>query len=890
MISICTPFPPGTPGILVFVSNATHRPRSTSTPPEHRSGAALPGPHPHGREEVISRVLDACESATPVVAITGPPGIGRSLVLARVRALLAEQQVTTAEVPLVRPENDVAHLVAWVADQIGLLDACGRTAPSLHRLCAALAARRDPVVVLVDDAHLISPEVFAALAGPVGALAGTRVTFVCAFPTPVDGPGPIAGSLRERGLLHEERLRPLRATEVERMLTDLLWSAPAPGTVARLRACCRGLPALVRAAVDGFARTGGLRVVDHHAHLVDQRIPRVPLTHPVFSGFDPESSSWSVVKALSLLHPLRGDVPGLIAASTGLEPDRVHEALTALRARGVLAPGPGWRLRVPMLATLITAYLGPYERSRTAQLAVQAVWSGTATCTDGDQLGERLADAGKLVDRDRAAAELLARGTEVAGRRPDFADRWLRTAVELCTDPADRIAALHRHATTCALLQRFASAAGSTELLLREPDRLSDRTRLEALLVHVVALAGAGGPAALEEFVAAPSPWADAAEWPVVRAVALCLLDRWRDAHTELTAVGELDALPFGRLVRRAAAARLGVDAPGAEPVEDGDVRRVLLRALLPAVERSWPQTTTAATIDASRAGRWDRALHQARLGIATAAVHGSAPGGTAALREMARILIARGQLNRARAVLADARSRHLLLPHLLVLPEAELESAVGDHQRARHLIAAGIAAAERQGVVAGTAELHLWLAEAEFVSGRLDAARNRAERIAAVGSRRHRLLARVLVHQDRDAAARLVALSRNGGRSRELAEALVAVAVAGLGAEKAFVEAYELYGELDALIPRARLRLLMRARKVTVPGRKATVAETERLLGVLIANGLTNSQVATVVGSSEKGVEARLTRLFQRTGYRSRAELTAATLSAEIASEVDAP
>ena len=71
----------------------------------------------------------------------------------------------------------------------------------------------------------------------------------------------------------------------------------------------------------------------------------------------------------------------------------------------------------------------------------------------------------------------------------------------------------------------------------------------------------------------------------------------------------------------------------------------------------------------------------------------------------------------------------------------------------------------------------------------------------------------------------------------------------------------------------------LVRARKVAVPGRSETVAENERLLAVLIAAGLTNAQLATVLGSSEKSVEGRLTRFFNRTGYRSRAELATAAL-----------
>ncbi|MEY8039316.1 AAA family ATPase [Saccharopolyspora cebuensis] len=865
---------------MISSKHPAPRPPSPAQFPER--GVA---PHPRGRAEVITRVLDACDSTTPVVAITGPAGIGRSLVLSRVRARLAERQVTTVDVPLVRAEHDIGHLVSWIGDELGLPAVREPAGPALHRLLTALAARRDPVVVLLDDAHRIAPDVLAALAGPVRALAGSRVTFVGAFRTPVDGHRTAAAALRARGLVHEERLRPLGAGDVERMVTDLLRAVPAPGLAAALRDRSRGLPAVVRAAVDGYARTGCLRIVDHHAHLVEQRMPRMPLTHPLFAAFGgPDSPSWSVVKALALLGPLRGDVVGLIAESADLDPVRVREALAELRASGVLLPGSN-RFRVPMLATLLTACLGPYERSRTAQLAVRAVWSGAASYPDGDQLGERLADAGGLVDRDRAAAELLARGTEVATRRPDLADRWLRTAAELTTDPDRRAAALHRHATTCALLQRFTSAVGSTGLVLRDHlDRLPPEIRQELLLVHVVALASSG-PDALREFLAAPEPD------PVARAVALCLLDRWPEAHAELTAARPAD--PFGRLVLRLADAPLGIEEPAGDPEPTGgtaaDVRRVLLRALSPGQDDSRPKTAAAATIGAAGTGRWDRALDHARRGLATATVHGSAPGRTAAVREMAVILVARGQLNRARAVLAEARSRHLVLPHLLALPEAELERAMGAHRRARQLIEEGIAAADERGVVTGTAELWLWLAEADRTAGAPEAARRCVDRIDrlvehSAEPRRHQLLAHVGMHRDRAAARELVELSRRADHPWELAQALVTVAGSGLGEAKLLLEAYSLYGELDALIPRARLRLLMREREVTVPGRGATVAENERLLAVLIANGLTNSQVATVVGSSEKGVEARLTRFFHRTGYRSRAELTTATLSHEIA------
>jgi DNA-binding NarL/FixJ family response regulator len=59
-------------------------------------------------------------------------------------------------------------------------------------------------------------------------------------------------------------------------------------------------------------------------------------------------------------------------------------------------------------------------------------------------------------------------------------------------------------------------------------------------------------------------------------------------------------------------------------------------------------------------------------------------------------------------------------------------------------------------------------------------------------------------------------------------------------------------------------------------------VAENERLLATLVTDGLTNRELATVLGASEKSVEGRLSRLFQRTGYRSRVELASAVLTGD--------
>lgn len=66
----------------------------------------------------------------------------------------------------------------------------------------------------------------------------------------------------------------------------------------------------------------------------------------------------------------------------------------------------------------------------------------------------------------------------------------------------------------------------------------------------------------------------------------------------------------------------------------------------------------------------------------------------------------------------------------------------------------------------------------------------------------------------------------------------------------------------------------------VAVPGRGETAAEKDRLLGRLVAEGLLNRQLTAVLGTIEKSVGGRLSRLFARTGHRSRAEAAAGVLS----------
>ena len=144
------------------------------------------------------------------------------------------------------------------------------------------------------------------------------------------------------------------------------------------------------------------------------------------------------------------------------------------------------------------------------------------------------------------------------------------------------------------------------------------------------------------------------------------------------------------------------------------------------------------------------------------------------------------------------------------------------------------------------------------------------------------RLMATALVDRDPVAAEQAVKLAKERDQPLELAHVIGKVVTYGVGDPSLLPEAYDLLGPLDALLYRSRVRDLMRQHDITVPGRRTTLAENERLLAVLVSQGLGNKELATVLRATEKSIEGRLSRLFSRTGYRSRVELAAAILNGE--------
>jgi hypothetical protein len=515
--------------------------------------------------------------------------------------------------------------------------------------------------------------------------------------------------------------------------------------------------------------------------------------------------------------------------------------------------------------------------------------------------------------------KLLTLGTAAIQRNTWSAARWLGAAVAMAPAEPDRTAALAAYAKATCLLGDYGTAALSSRELLDSGVPLAPDLALETQLVHVTALWGLGDLATMSALVSGARTLSTAvAHQAVVRAAALCFQGRWDEAYGQLDknraqwAVAP-EATEFGTMVLAAAGAITGRPAefqalldrlygvgplPRSHPIMLRMAVRVLLTvgdtraarellthenldvAQLPALDRAllaWEQ------------GGWDEALHHARMDSSTADVLGPAPSPAVVGHAVAAIMLGRGRIAAARSALAAGREASPALVQMLDVMDAAVAIVMGDTEQAQRHVEHGLAYVRSNRIVPGAADL--WVCQAELALARgdrdtarqaVDAARQAADEQRTDRSRLLALLAITAADPDPRTSAEAVRLARRVGQPRTLARTLSAVVAAGHGDPAMLSEAYEILGDLGALLYRYRLRRLMRRYDVIVPRRAVTTAENDQLLATLVADGATNRELATVLQTSAKSVEGMLSRLFARTGYRSRVDLAAAMLSGE--------
>ncbi|MFF3755280.1 AAA family ATPase [Streptomyces sp. NPDC002018] len=850
----------------------------------------------------------------------------------------------------------------------------GDSAAMAEALSAALAQPM-PTAVVVDDAQHADTESLALL-GRVDfrrVLPNTRVMVAAVRHTTPDSmsrpsltsrpsrasrssqTGRAVERLARNRAAHTIVLPRLGLEDVTALVARRLRAVPDAGLVRRVHRLSRGIPGAVDALLVEWTGRDAIRMADGHAFLgVGTPAPVLPDgDRYVVALRSLGEPCWTVASALSVLWPLGRPATALLAASTGLSAAAVGHSIRTLVDEGMVdelagqdgAALRGWAFRVPLMAHAVRERLGPLERGRLSAAAVGALWAGGGGAATGapydspaaaildeadadTYLPDRIADAGILVDPERAVAELT---TAARALYPDLDRRgmlrWYLGAVRLIEESPARDQAVLRCGQAAHGCGDYPTARTAAEAIVSAPAEGLDPLTLYEAATLLVASAGAEKDwPALSRM--ATASWWDGLPLPAVATVsgrvqALWQLERWQealallsrtepiwettpDSHALLELFGGVTEFVLGRPDRftRALTRPDAPELPRSKAfamviaqldmlLGTGDLRRAtallaargLAAELLPACSQFLLRHLE---------GRWDEALPLARRLLANGGVLNVVPGHHLLPARTAAVLLARGRVTSAGRLISSARGQvNGPLEHVLDHTDAEVLRTVGDLGRAEETLRRGLSAADDRGSVYGTDELWASLAEVHTEAGHIReavACLERLERLAErMDSGRTRLLyllasVRVLGPDLPDARRRLreaVELARARGQMFETAVTLTAAARANAGPAALLHEAYELFGETGAALWRFRTRAAMRETGLVVPGRKRATAENEHLLATLLAEGLTNRQIAGVLRLSEDAVANRLSRLFARTGMRSRTEVATAVLAA---------
>lgn len=876
-------------------------------------------------------VPDLPDDGTRSALVHGPPGIGRTAVLDRLAARVGEQGGDvlrlryTPDGPVI--DGSTAVLARVPPTLLHPVDGARHSPALAARMAApiAMVLDRHRLTLLVDDLHRSDPDSVAVLAALVPSLAEAGVRAVFTVQTPVPGflrPFvAVVRALRRDGVLDSHRLRPLDRAQTARLLAEQLRSRPAPELVDLVLERTRGVPEAVLDLLGSLSAGGRVVISDRHAYLGPGPEPGPrpdgPLLRPV-RRLGP--AMWPVATAVALLAPLGPALPRLLAASLDIDVDEAREHLAELVDAGVLHRGgadDGWRFPVPQVAVELAACLRPYERRWVAVTAVVALWTGVAHAEDPDYLTDRIAEAGALLDTDRARSELVQRATIRAADDPHRTKAWWLTAADLSPDRADEAMARWMYATSCYRTGDYATAVTTIESVLDElGDVLPEHWVVDAGATMLGSMRSLGdldglravahGRRELPGDVAARSSW---------RALALFMLGRWRDA---------LELLDDTRWAWRGPGATSYLGDTLSMMAELGAGRPGTFETLL-ADPGLWPADNSArrrlaftqglVTLllllsDVGRARRLmaDEGLTPEMLSLSDRASLAFLEGRTTEAKDLARryrvggfvvghdaglelmqqhhafLLLARGEITRAREFLDEAIAAKSSLRHLLAAPRAVADVAVGDLDEAVDRLQGSVADAEERGILIGTDASHLQLARIAMARGDLDGARRAGralERLHDVlGTSRtelYLLLVRSLVDRHPATVESCLRVARERGLPLELATVIGILGEQDLVGPDDLWECYDLFGDLGALLCRNWVRGQMTRAGVTVPGRTTVVAENERLLGLLVGQGFGNRTIATILQVSEKSVEGRLGRMFARAGYRSRTELMTA-------------
>lgn len=893
-----------------------------------------------GRAEPLTRLRALLDAGTPV-ALTGRRGVGRSAVLEVLAAEASAAGATVLRAGGVLAERDLSYAAVHdLLDQLpgdvgttssttsstGDPDPARRTRERLSAL-----AERGPVLLLVDDAHLLDPASRGVLGFACRRLVG-RVSLVVS----ADAARPLPDALALPGLQVVE-LGPLDSAATIELLSA---HGIGPRTAQRLHVQSGGVPALalalggaVRDRPTVLGRPVGLPA--ELARVLESRLDALPA-----------DTRASLLRVALMTRP---SVRHLERAGVADAEDHVR---LAVREGLLERDGGTLRLAPPLLAGLLRDRAGAQERARAhtelarvattpaerarhqaladprpdAALAASLADLGAGAAAGGDRGGAAtlwlLAAQRATADQSQDRTEWLARAVE-AGARGDAVDAVfaaLEDFWDAAPSPAQRVrvrlALLEVAGTGVMAMEEVLVAAladaGDDARLLGEV--LMQRARL--LMVDsrpVEAGAAAEEGVRLLREARGSGPAAGVAEATTALATAIPVLAvtrRWtgRGDHDAVLAEAlslPVDAEPLVHLTPAYMAARFALYDDRLDEAL-GAFRGLLVRAERgPASDRVHLLRSLVEV--AVRRGDCETALHHAGRAAALAEEHDLAAYSVwfvSALAELAGGRLDRGLALATRgAEVAEAeRDNRYLQRHLILIGQARLRR--GESAAAAEALRRVEAVEEGHGISDPT--VNRWqpdLVSALLALGEVDEAaevlararqaldgRTGTDGVAAQLDRveSELLTARGATYDAVELLDRSEKVCRDLRMGIDVGRALLTRSHLerrrrrAAAARDALADAHAHFAGLRARPWVAQIEAEQQGTAGAGPapgdgeGLLGALTDAERGVALAVADGATNRETAERLWLSVKTVEAALTRIYRKLGVRSRTELTA--------------